>query len=132
MILGTGIDILDLARMREMLERRGEKFAGRVFTERERAEISARSAGTDTGAEIMRTAGKFAAKEALLKALGTGLADGISWTDIEVLSGAGGAPAIQLTGRAGEIAREQDASRIHVSISHSQTSAAAIVILEGR
>ena len=134
MILGTGIDIVELSRMRELLDRRGEKFSQRVCTERERAEISARSARADSAEipEILHTAGKFAAKEALLKALGTGLAGGIRWTDVEVLSGEAGAPSVELTGRADQVARELGVSTIHLSISHSAASAVAIVILEGK
>jgi holo-[acyl-carrier protein] synthase len=119
--------------MRELLDRRGGKFSQRVCTERERAEISNRSAGADSpeSAETLHTAGKFAAKEALLKALGTGLAGGISWTDVEVLSGNAGAPSVELTGRAGQVARELGVTRIHLSISHSAASAVAVAILEG-
>jgi holo-[acyl-carrier protein] synthase len=133
MILGTGIDIIEVARIEGILRRQGMKFQQRVYTQREQREIAQRSARAGTGVSpaVRRAAAKFAAKEALLKALGTGLARGIRWTDVEILSKETGAPCIQLTGRARQVAGDLGVVRIHVSLSDSAANAAAAVILEG-
>lgn len=124
MIVGLGVDIVDIARLRRALERQGERFIHRIYTAGEQ--------------EYCRThhdpapyfAARFAAKEASFKALGTGWAQGVSWLDAEVLKGESGAPKLALSGRAGEISKALGATRIHLSLSHSETSAIAIVILE--
>ena len=125
MIVGTGIDIIEVARIEGMLQRHGDKFIQRVYTEKEQLEI-----GLKGPMVIRRAAMKFAAKEALLKALGTGLAQGLKWTNVEVLSQESGAPYIFLMGRASEVAGKLGVSRIHVSLSDSTVNAVAVVILE--
>ena len=124
MILGIGVDIVDISRLRQALERHGDRFIQRIYT------------GTEQ--EYCRKhrdpapyfAARFAAKEALFKALGTGWAFGVRWVDAEVLRNDLGAPKLALSGRAAEISAELGASAIHVSLSHSETAAIAIVILE--
>ena len=87
---------------------------------------------SDTGfaAMLARLAGRYAAKEALMKALGTGLAQGVSWQDIAIISGPAGAPEIRLKGRAAELAGSGGMKKAHVSISHSDVRAVAVVVLE--
>ena len=137
MILGVGIDMVELKRIEDALGRKGEKFLDRVYTPRERGECQPEADKDREGIapelafSVQRLAGKFAAKEAFLKALGTGLARGVTWQDVAVLSGAGGAPLVHLRGRAEELARSRGVKSVHVSISHSDTSAVAIVVLEG-
>jgi holo-[acyl-carrier protein] synthase len=109
-----------------MLHRQGDKFRQRVYSQQELLEI-----GEKGPMVVRRAAMKFAAKEALLKALGTGLAQGIKWTNVEVLSQKSGAPCIELVGRASEVACELGVTKIHVSLSDSTENAVAVVILEG-
>jgi holo-[acyl-carrier protein] synthase len=105
MILGVGIDLVELDRIESALERQGDKFLNRVYTPREREECQASGkdesgvAVLDHMVKIQRLAGRFAAKEAFLKALGTGLAQGVTWQDVAVLSGAGGRLSCALQAR---------------------------------
>ena len=94
MILGIGSDIVDIRRIEQVLERHGERFARRVFTETERARADARANRAATYAK------RFAAKEACAKALGTGIAGGVFWRDLGVVNLASGRPTIQLAGGA--------------------------------
>jgi holo-[acyl-carrier protein] synthase len=125
MILGVGIDLIEVSRIKAMIRRHGEKFLARVFTPAERAycERSVRSAE--------HYAARFAAKEAAMKALGTGLAQGIQWTDVEVEHGDGGRPMIVLRGAAAEIAAVQGIASVQLSLTHIATTAAAVVIAQG-
>ncbi len=126
MILGTGIDIIEIERIEKALKRRGDKFLARVYTPAEREECASGSR-----LQVENLAGKFAAKEAFLKALGTGLAQGVTWKDIAITSGDGGRPAVRLKGRASELAASCGMKAAHLSISHSELSAVAVVVLEG-
>ena len=94
MILGIGSDIVDIRRIEQVLERHGERFARRVFTETERARADARANRAATFAK------RFAAKEACAKALGTGIGGGVFWRDLGVVNLASGRPTIQLAGGA--------------------------------
>jgi len=123
-ILGLGLDVAELGRIRESLARFGARFVGRVLTETEA------EAMPKVNAEAY-VAARFAAKEACAKALGTGFADGVTMRDIEVRSLASGAPVLQLSGRASELAASLGATSIHVSLTHGRDVAAAVVILEG-
>ncbi|MBN1754802.1 holo-ACP synthase [bacterium] len=124
MILGAGIDIIEVNRIRRVIERYGRYFTARLFseTEIEYCEGKARS--------CPYFAARFAAKEAFLKALGTGLADGIRWKDIQVLNDSRGKPFIKCTGKAQERLEARKVSQIQLSITHTDNYAAAIVILE--
>ena len=124
-VLGTGIDIVEIARLEQAIERNGERFLGRVFTDAERAYCAGRPRPT------LHFAGRFAAKEAVLKAIRTGWVKGISWKDVEVTLGPRGEPSIRLSGGALARARQMGIERIHVSISHSDTHAVACAVAEG-
>ncbi|MCK4872111.1 MAG: holo-ACP synthase [Phycisphaerales bacterium] len=122
LIVGHGIDIVEIARIGEMLDRHGERFLQRCFCEREVA-----LAGTGKR-RVEHLAGRFAAKEAVLKAIGTGWRDGIAWTDMEIARLPSGAPKLHLTGRTAEIAADLGITHWLVSISHTQTCAVASAI----
>ena len=125
MIVAIGIDLVEIARIEEVFARRGDRFRARVFTDGEISYCEARAS------RLASYAARFAAKEAAMKALGTGWSDGVSWKDIEVVRGANEAPEVQLHGRALERMREIGASSAHVSLSHSANLAIAQVVLEG-
>ncbi|MFP4105703.1 MAG: holo-ACP synthase [Phycisphaerae bacterium] len=121
-IVSHGIDIVDCDRLAEIIERHGERFLTRVFTPTELDYCRGRKR------EIEHLAGRFASKEAVLKVLGTGWRNGISWTDIEVRNHPSGEPRAHLSGRVAEIAAERDIERILISISHSECHAVASAI----
>lgn len=123
-IVGHGIDIVEIERIEDMLERHGDRFLERCFTDAER---SYAMGGKRAGEHL---AGRFAAKEAALKAIGTGWRSGIAWTDIEVVLHPSGAPSLEIRGRAAEIAMELGVTSWHVSISHTDAHAVASVIAE--
>ena len=122
-ILGHGIDIVETRRIAELLENHGERFLERCFTPAER-EYCYRN----TKRHIEHLAGRFAAKEAVLKVLGTGWRGGIAWTDIEVTKESSGQPRIKLTGECQRIATELGIAHWHISISHITTHATASAI----
>jgi holo-[acyl-carrier protein] synthase len=124
-VVGHGVDITEIARIEEMVRDHGERFLARVFTRHERA-----FAVEGGKRQSERLAARFAAKEAVLKALGTGMSAGIAWTDIEVRMLASGAPTIVLAGGAAAIAAERRISVWHVSLSHAGGLALASVIAE--
>ena len=124
-ILGTGIDIVECLRIAQMIERHGEVFITRVFTDHEIEYCSARKAATQ------HYSGRWAAKEAVLKALGTGWRRGISWRDIEIRNDHKGAPTIKLRGGARDVMQAAHIARLHVTISHCRSFAVAYVIAEG-
>jgi holo-[acyl-carrier protein] synthase len=124
MIIATGIDMVEIARVEKVFARRGERFRDRVFTQSE-IEYCERRAG-----RLESYAARFAAKEAVMKALGTGWAEGVAWREIEVINNEGGAPALRLDGRALERMRELGAKRAHLSLTHTRDLAVAQVILE--
>jgi holo-[acyl-carrier protein] synthase len=125
-ILGHGIDLVEVARIRQMIERHGDHFLERCFTDSERSYAAGSVRRRDE-----HLAARFAAKEAALKALGTGWRDGIAWTDIEVTHQPSGAPTLKVSGQAGRIAEERRIVRWHVSLSHTDSAAMASVIAEG-
>ena len=124
MILGIGLDVAELDRIRDSLERFGERFLARILTQSERA-------GMPKGDPAAYVAARFAAKEAGAKALGTGFAEGITQTSIEVISQPSGAPTLVLHGKAKERADMLGVTRMHLSLTHGRDIAAATVILEG-
>jgi holo-[acyl-carrier protein] synthase len=125
MVLGHGIDIVDVSRIAGLVERHGQRFLDRCFTRYEQSHCA-----TQPRRFHERLAGRFAAKEAALKALGTGLRHGIEWTDIELTSDPAGAPVLRLTGVAAGIAARRGIIRWSVSISHTSSAAIASVIAE--
>jgi holo-[acyl-carrier protein] synthase len=124
-VVGHGIDIVETARIRTMVESHGAHFLDRCFT-------SAEQGYCDRSAKrrFEHLAGRFAAKEAVLKALGTGWRGGIAWTDVEIILAPGGQPQIQLTGECQRIATERGIAKWHISISHIETHATASAIAE--
>lgn len=124
--LAHGIDLVDLARLQRTLDDHAERFLERCFTPREQADADA--AGKR---RVERLAGRFAAKEAVLKALGTGWRHGIAWTDIEVVPDNAGAPTLRLTGQAQAFAEARGIRAWLISISHTDSHAFASVIALG-
>lgn len=124
MILGLGIDVVDLARIRGLYERHGERFTTRICRP---GEIQPRQGD----ALIEHLGGLFAAKEAALKALGTGWAEGLSLRMVEVVKKPGGAPELRLHDAALARAETLGVRRLLLSISHERTFAAAVAVLEG-
>jgi holo-[acyl-carrier protein] synthase len=124
-ILGIGTDIVETLRIAQMIERHGELFLGRVFTPHEIEYCSVRKAATQ------HYAGRWAAKEAVLKALGTGWSRGISWRDIEVRNELGGRPHIVLDGGALDVSRRLGIQKVLISISHCRNYATAYALAVG-
>jgi holo-[acyl-carrier protein] synthase len=125
MIVGTGIDIAEVPRIAESIERFGERFLRRVFTEEEIRYCDSKAN------RVERYAARFAAKEAAMKALGTGWNRGVRWRDIEVFRPPGGRPTIKFHGVAAEFAAKLGTKNIALSISHTPELAIANLILEG-
>ncbi|HYT49527.1 MAG TPA: holo-ACP synthase [Pyrinomonadaceae bacterium] len=124
MIISIGVDIIEVRRVRETIERT-PRFAERVFTDAERAYCQSRGA-----VAAQHYAARFAAKEAALKALQTGWSGGISWQDVEVAAKDSGAPMILFHGRARELYEQTGATSAHLSIAHTTEHAIAEVVLE--
>lgn len=124
MIAGIGVDIVEVRRVEDLLSRYRERFVRRVFTDAE--------AGYAQGSvrEAERLAGRFAVKEAVLKAFGTGKSGGILWRDVETVRGPRGRPEVILYGNARNYMNKIKGERIHVSISHDGGKAMAFVIIE--
>jgi holo-[acyl-carrier protein] synthase len=122
-ILGIGIDVCPVERMRDVLARHGDPFRRRVFTDRELERAGEGRVSTE------RLAARFAAKEAAIKALRA--PPGLAWKEMEVVSAADGAPALSLHGRAAEAARTMGVLRQFLSLSHAGGVAVAVVVLEG-
>jgi holo-[acyl-carrier protein] synthase len=119
-----GVDLAEVGRIKAAIERHGEAFLRRVFTAGER-EYCERFKN-----KYERYAGRFAAKEAAMKALGTGWRRGVRWVDFEVVREKGGRPTIRLDGEARKIAEELGVKRIALSITHTEVQALAHVIFE--
>jgi len=125
-IVGTGIDLCEVDRIRKAVDSgHGARLVERVFTVREIAYARKKSSPYE------RFAARFAAKEAGMKALGTGWRDGVTWHDLEVANLASGKPTLLLHGRAAEIADRLGVKSIALSITHTADQAMAMVILEG-
>jgi holo-[acyl-carrier protein] synthase len=124
MIVGTGIDIVEVPRIAASIERFGKRFIERVFTASEIHYCQSK-------ANVMeRFAARFAAKEAGFKAIGTGWRDGVTWKDVEVGREPGGRPTICYSGKAAEFAAKLGVRRASLSLSHTAQQAIAHVILE--
>jgi holo-[acyl-carrier protein] synthase len=124
MIVGTGVDITEVPRIKAAMERFGERFLSRVFTPEE----ARYCLGKPNAAE--RLAARFAAKEAGMKAIGTGLRHGVTWHDVEVVRLPGQRPNLKFHGKAAEFADRLGCKRVHLSLSHTKEQAIAYVILE--
>ena len=123
-IIGHGVDVVDIARISAMIENHGEHFLHRCFTAGE----------SDYCREnrdfAIHFAGRFAAKEAIVKALGTGFRGRIAWTDMEILSDSKGKPVLRLTGHTAALADQAGITAWHISISHTAHTAFASAIAE--
>lgn len=125
MILGTGIDLAEVDRIRRAVEKYGRRFLERVFTPGEIAYVERKANRHE------RYAARFAAKEAGMKAIGTGWRRGVRWRDFEVRNQRSGRPELVLHGEAAEVARGMGIERIHLSLTHTAAMAQAFVIVEG-
>jgi holo-[acyl-carrier protein] synthase len=124
MIAGTGTDLIEIERIERSIARYGQRFLDRVFTAAEQAYCNSKK----TSAESY--AARFAAKEAGAKALGTGISHGISWAELEVVRSPSGKPSLILHGRAAGRASALGVTGISLSLTHSRTTALAVVIME--
>ncbi|MGA3203624.1 MAG: holo-ACP synthase [Bryobacteraceae bacterium] len=124
MIVGSGVDLCEVARIRNAVERYGRRFLERVFTDQEIV-YSEQKANL-----YERYAARFAAKEAGMKALGTGWHGGVKWRDFEVANLPSGRPTLQFHGKAAEYARKLGVQNVSLSITHTSVQAMALVILE--
>jgi holo-[acyl-carrier protein] synthase len=125
MILGTGVDLAEVARIREAIDRYGDRFIRRIYTDGEIAYVERKAN------RFERYAGRFAAKEAGMKAIGTGWKRGVRWQDFEVSNLASGRPTLRLHGEAARIAETMGVKTISLSITHTAELGMAHVILEG-
>lgn len=123
MILGVGVDVTPISRMAAALSRNPERLAARLFTDQERAYCETRPLAAQ------HFAARFAAKEALLKALKA--PPGLAWREIEVVRDADGAPSLKLNGEAAKAASAAGVVRLHLSLSHAGDTALAYVVAEG-
>jgi holo-[acyl-carrier protein] synthase len=124
MIIGTGVDIAEVPRIRETIERFGDRFLHRIFTDGEISYCERRASRFES------YAARFAAKEAGMKALGTGWSRGVRWRDIEVVRPKGQRPTIQFHGEAAAIAAKLGTKNIALSLTHTSEQALAHIILE--
>jgi holo-[acyl-carrier protein] synthase len=124
-VIGLGLDLVDIWRVQRAIERHAERFTRRVFTD---AEVAACRSGVNAA---QRFAGRFAAKEAAAKALGTGFGRGVGMREIEIVNDALGKPELRLSGGAADRARELGVTKSLVTITHALKQAAAVVVLEG-
>lgn len=125
MILGTGTDLAEVDRVRKAIERHGDRFIQRICTSVEIAYVQRKAN------RFERYAARFAAKEAGMKAIGTGWRRGVGWHDFEVVNLPTGRPTLRLHGVAAEVAAKMGVQRIHLSLTHTKDLAMAFVILEG-
>ena len=124
MIVGMGTDLAEVARIAQSVARFGDRFLNRVYTPRERVYALSKANSAE------RFAARFAAKEAGMKAIGTGWRRGVRWQDFEVINERSGKPTLQLDGVARQIASELGVRAVHLSLTHTKEMALAVVILE--
>ncbi len=124
MIVGIGVDLCEVDRIEAAIARHGERFLTRIYTEAERAYCDSKPN------RMERFAGRFAAKEAAMKAIGTGWRRGVAWRDFDVARAASGQPVIVFGGEARKIAEQMGVKRALVSITHIKSMAMAQVVLE--
>ncbi len=124
-IVSHGIDLIECDRIARMMERYPEGFLGRILTEAERVYVGGKKN------PVPHVAGRFAAKEAILKVLGTGWRGKIAWTDIEITNDAAGSPRVALSGECAEVASRRGIAEILLSITHTPNYAAASAIAVG-
>lgn len=125
-IIGIGTDIIECLRIAQMIERHGELFINRVYTKHEIQYCQSRKLATQ------HFAGRWAAKEAILKALGTGWRRGISWRDMEIRNEPGGRPTVALRGGARDVVEQLGIAEMLISISHCRSHATAYALAQGK
>jgi holo-[acyl-carrier protein] synthase len=125
MLIGTGVDLIEIERIAHSIERFGERFLRRVYTEDEIAYCRRKRSSAES------FAARFAAKEAGAKALGTGISRGVAWTEFEVQREPSGRPLLALSGRAEVLAKELGVKSISLSLTHTREMAMAMVLMEG-
>ena len=125
MIVGIGLDLAEVDRIEKAIAKHGERFLNRIYTDSERRYCESKPN------KFERFAGRFAAKEAAMKAIGTGWKRGVAWREFEVMRSPSGQPMITYHGKAGEIAKQLGVKRALVTITHSKDYAIAQVVLEG-
>jgi holo-[acyl-carrier protein] synthase len=126
MVIGIGVDIVEISRMERVLSQYGNRFRDRVFTPREIASCEPYARKAE------RYATRFAAKEAARKAMGAAIPlTALAWHDVEIISSTEGAPQLEFHGRAADLIKQIEVTRTHVSLSHAVEHAIAFVILEG-
>ena len=125
MILGSGVDLAEVDRIKQSIERFGDRFINRIYTEREIAYVERKANKAE------RYAARFAAKEAGMKALGTGWRRGIQWKDFEVINLPSGRPTLVLHGEAENIAAQLGVKSVQLSLTHTSRDGLAYVIFEG-
>jgi len=124
MIVGSGIDLIEIERIQRSMDRFGQRFLDRIYTPAEQAYCLNKRKSAES------FAARFAAKEAGAKALGTGISHGVNWLEIEVIRSFGGRPTLRFHGRAAQIAAHIGARHASLSLTHSTTQAMASVVLE--
>ena len=125
MLIGTGVDLIEVERIAHSIERFGERFLRRVYTDHEIAYCRGRRGSAES------FAARFAAKEAGAKALGTGISRGVTWNEFQVARNPGGRPVLELRGRAALLAKELGVRAISLSLTHTGSLAMATVVMEG-
>jgi len=126
MIVGTGIDLVEIERIQHSMDRYGSRFLDRVYTAGEQEYCLRKRRSAES------FAARFAAKEAGAKALGTGISRGVTWKEIEVVRERSGRPSLKFHGRAGEMAERLGVRNAALTLTHSNDTAMASVVLEGR
>lgn len=126
MIVGSGIDVVEIGRIQQSVERYGQRFLDRIYTQSEQAYCLRKRKAAES------LAARFAAKEAGAKALGTGISRGVNWLEIEVMRAPGGRPTLHFHGRAAEIARSLGVAHTALSLTHTAELAVASVVVETR
>ncbi|MCS7025273.1 MAG: holo-ACP synthase [Bryobacteraceae bacterium] len=125
MIVGLGIDLTEVKRVRQAIEKYGDRFLNRIYTPQEIAYVSRKANPWE------RYAARFAAKEAGMKAIGSGWKQGVTWRDFEVVNLPGGKPTLRLSGVASQLAARLGVRQVSVSLTHTSSFGMAFVILEG-
>jgi holo-[acyl-carrier protein] synthase len=125
MLIGTGVDLIEIERIAHSIERYGDRFLRRVYTDHEIAYCSRKRDSAES------FAARFAAKEAGAKALGTGISMGVTWNEFQIARQPGGRPVLELRGRAALLARQLGVKTISLSLTHSGSLAMATVMMEG-
>ncbi len=124
MLIGTGVDLIEVKRIAQSIERFGERFLRRVYTDLEIDYCTRRRVSAES------FAARFAAKEAGAKALGTGISRGVTWNEFQVTRQPGGRPVLELRGRAALLAKELGVRAISLSLTHTGGLAMATVVME--